>query len=189
MKKIKLSKDQIQKVVLSTLGFVALLYVYFSFFLGPLNKSRNSMLATIADLQDKVRASKSEIAKASNLERQASAATARFADLKARSPEGAPIAWFPPRMKTFFASKQMDKATVRLGNSDAFKESELADWMKYAWEIELPRADYAALGKALAELENTEPLFSITKLGIHAVPDDPKNQLVDLTIVTAIVKR
>jgi len=45
MSQARLSKDQIQKVALTGVGFVILLYVYFSFFLGPLNRSRNSMLA------------------------------------------------------------------------------------------------------------------------------------------------
>ena len=57
----KLTKDQIQKVALCAGGFVALLYVYFSFFLGPLNRSRATMQATIADLQAKLGNSKSEL--------------------------------------------------------------------------------------------------------------------------------
>ena len=48
MKPKNLTKDQIQKIILSALGFVALIYCYFNFFLGPLNKSRASMTATIA---------------------------------------------------------------------------------------------------------------------------------------------
>jgi len=45
--KVKLSKDQLQKVMLSAIGFIGLVYVYFSFFLGPLNTSRNAMLGQI----------------------------------------------------------------------------------------------------------------------------------------------
>ena len=43
----KLNKDQIQKIVLSTLGFIGLIYCYFNFFLGPLNRSRETMSKTI----------------------------------------------------------------------------------------------------------------------------------------------
>ena len=50
MKPKKLTKDQIQKIVLSGLGFIALIYCYFNFFLGPLNKSRASMNMTITDV-------------------------------------------------------------------------------------------------------------------------------------------
>lgn len=189
MKKIKLNKDQLQKVILSTLGFIGLLYVYFSFFLGPLNRSRDSMVVTISDLQSKVAESKNQILKANNLERQASAATARFAALQALCPEGAPIAWFPPRIKAFFGKKQIDKAGANLESSEAYKEPELAAWQKYKWEITLPKTDYAGLGKAVADLENSEPLLSIVRLKIHATPDDPRNQIVDIGAATALVKR
>jgi len=189
MKKLNLTKDQIQKLGLSLMGFVVLLYVYFSFFLGPLNKSRDSMLVTINDLQRKVAGSKNEMMKATNLETQAGAATTRFAALKALSPEGAPIAWFPPRMKVFFANQQIDKTTARLENSSVYKEPELAGWMRYSWLLDLPQTDFATTGKAIAALENSEPLLAITHLNIHAVADDPQFQQVSLGATTAIVKR
>jgi hypothetical protein len=186
---IKLTKDQIQKLLLSTIGFAILLYVYFSFFLGPLNKSRDSMEAKIRDLQAKLTSSKSEMSKASNLDRQAGAATTHFAALKAMSPEGAPIAWFPPRMKSFFASQQIDKAVARLDSNTAFKQPELSAWAKYTWVIDLPQADFATLGKAIAKLENTEPLLSIVRLSIHAVPEEAEFQQVNLSAATIIEKR
>jgi len=189
MKQIKLTKDQIQKLVLSTIGFIVLIYVYFSFFLGPLNRSRDTMLSSIADLQGKVANSKTEITKASNLEKQASSATTRFAALKALSPEGAPIAWFPPRMKAFFANQDIDKATARLESNGAFKEADLAGWTRYGWLFDLPQADFATLGKAMAALENTEPLLTITRINIRAIPEDPQFQQVSLTASTAMVKR
>jgi hypothetical protein len=189
MKQVKLTKDQIQKLMLSAMGFVVLLYVYFSFFLGPLNRSRDSMLATIDQVQAKITSSKSEITKASNLERQATTATTRFAALKALSPEGAPIAWFPPRMKTFFANQEIDKATVRLESSVAYKEPDLSTWMRYVWLVDLPQADFATLGKAIAALENSEPLLSITRVNVRALADDQQFQQVTLTASTAILKR
>src|SRR5205807_2725238 len=85
----KLSKDQIKKLLLSAMGFIFLLYVYFTFFLGPLQKIRAAALAQIEDRQKKIDGSKTEMAKAANLERQAKDATARFTLLKALSPEGA----------------------------------------------------------------------------------------------------
>jgi hypothetical protein len=150
MSQTRLSKDQIQKVSLTLVGFVILLYVYFSFFLGPLNRSRNAMMAKIADKRAKVNSSQANLAKTSKLEQQAKTATARFSALKALNPEGAAIAWFPPRMKLFFANQQVDKASARMENSSAFKQPELASWMKYMWLIEIPQADYGRLGKAIA---------------------------------------
>jgi len=185
----KLNKDQAKKVFLSTMGFVFLLYVYFTFFLGPLNKSRHDTQAKIADRQHKLDTSKSEMQKAVNLERQAKDATARFTALKALSPEGAPIAWFPPRMKSFFADQRIDKAVARLESNAGFKEPELSDWVKYNWVIELPQADYTTLGRAIAELENTEPLLCINKLSIHLVPDQAQFQQIAIAATTVIQKR
>jgi hypothetical protein len=186
---VKLSKDQIKKLMLSAMGFVVLVYVYFSFFLGPLNRSRDTMLAEIDELQGKVASSKSEMTRASNLEKQADASTKRFAALKALTPEGAPIAWFPPRMKTFFANLEIDRVTARLENSSTYKETDLANWMRYNWLLDLPQTDFSTLGKAVAALENTEPLLSITRISIKALPEDPQFQQVTISASTAMVKR
>jgi hypothetical protein len=186
---VKLNKDQIQKLFLSSIGFIVLVYVYFSFFLGPLNNSRDATLTQINDLQGKVASSKSELTKTANLEKQADASTKRFAALKALSPEGAPIAWFPPRIKTFFSNQEIDRASARLENSSPYKEADLANWTRYNWLIEIPQADYASMGKAVAALENTEPLLSITRINIKALPEEPQFQQVTLNASTAMVKR
>ncbi|MFL6591062.1 MAG: hypothetical protein ACJ8M4_12915 [Chthoniobacterales bacterium] len=186
---IKLTKDQMQKLMLSGMGFIVLVYVYFSFFLGPLNSSRDSMLAQTNDIQAKVAGSKNELSKTANLEKQALAATTRFAALKALSPEGAPIAWFPPRIRSFFANQEIDKASARMEGSTAFKEKDLENWMRYHWVIDLPQADFSTLGKAVAALENNEPLLSINRINIKALPEDPQFQQVLLNASTAMVKR
>jgi len=185
----KLNPDEIKKLALSVMGFVFLLYVYFTFFLGPLNKSHQAAQAAIADRQHKIDTSKNEMSKASDLERQAKDATGRFTSLKTLSPEGAPIAWFPPRIKSFFADQNIDKAVARLDSATTPKEAELAGWTKYNWLIDLPRTDYASLGQAVAALENTEPLLCMTKLSIHLVPDQPQFQQVTIAATTVIKKR
>ena len=185
----KFSKDQVKKLALSAMGFVFLLYVYFTFFLGPLQKARTATLAQISDRQKKIDTSKSEVTKASNLERQATDAMARFAALKSMAPEGAPIAWFPPKMKAFFATQGIDRAVARLESNTNFKQNELAAWTKFNWLIDLPQADFVAVGKSIAELENTQPLLSITKLSIHVLPEQPQFQQVAIAATTVIEKR
>ena len=185
----KFSKDQIKKLALSAMGFVVLLYVYFTFFLGPLKRAHDGTLAQIADRQKKIDTSKDEMTRVSTLERQAKDSAARFAALKSLSPEGAPIAWFPPRMKTFFANQQIDRAVARLESNTNFKQNELGAWTKYNWLIELPQADFTALGAAIAELENTQPLLAVTKLSIHVLPDQPQFQQVGIAATTVVEKR
>ncbi len=189
MKPNRPSKDQIQKIALSTLGFFGLIYCYFTFFLGPLQKSRATMAATIASVEAKMASSNTEMKKTANLEIQAKEATGRYEALKATTADGAPIAWFPPKMRTFFGDQGIEKVTARLESSAEFKQPELTDWVKDTWAIELPQSEYSALGKAIAELENTEPLLAINHLAIHAVPEDPQYQQVSLLAQTALFKK
>ncbi len=172
---VNLNKDQIQKLALSTIGFIVLLYVYFSFFLGPLNNSRDTAEAQITELQGKVASSKNELSKTANLEKQADASTKRFAALKALSPEGAPIAWFPPRLKAFFANQEIDKATARFETSVPFKETDLAGWMRYNWAIELPQADFSTLGKAVAALETPSRFLRLHTLALRHCRKTPSS--------------
>lgn len=190
MKKLNLTKEQIQKIVISGIGFIILVYVYLTFFLGPLNRSQATMLASIKDLQDKVGTSEQTLTNVANLERQAGAATKRYAALTDIFPEGAPIAWFPPRVKAFFANQRIDKATARLeSNGTPFKETDLTGWLRYTWTIDLPQSDFSVLGYAIAELENREPLLSVHHLNIHGLGDDPQYQQVTLNVSTAIQKK
>jgi hypothetical protein len=71
----------------------------------------------------------------------------------------------------------------------AFKDPELSAWMKYNWLIEVQQADYTTFGKAIADLENTEPLLSITKLTIRALPGQEQSQQIDLMVSNIIQKK
>jgi hypothetical protein len=189
MNHFKLTKDQIKKLGLSFVGFIFLLYVYFTFFLGPLQRSRADMLGKIADRQSKLDASKEETHKAAKREQNAKDATTRFAALRRINSEGAAIAWFPPRMKSFFAGEQIDKAVARLEGSATLTQDELSGWMKYNWIIDLPQTDYGTLGRAIADLENAEPLLCVTRISIHASADQPQFQHVELAAANFIEKR
>ena len=127
--------------------------------------------------------------KATKLEQNAKTATTRFAALRAVNAEGAPIAWFPPRMKAFFANEQIDKAVARLEGNSALKQDELSGWLRYNWVVDLPQADYGTLGKAIADLENAEPLLSVTRLSVHASPDQPQFQHIELAAANLIEKK
>ena len=185
----KFNKDQIQKIVLSTIGFIGLIYCYFNFFLGPLNRSRESMSKTIAEVQAKTASSKNEMKKTDNLEAQAREATGRYEAFKRTTADGAPIAWFPPKMKTFFGSHNIDKAAVRLESSGDFPQPELSSWLRDSWVIDLPQSEYEVLGKAIAQLENTEALLAVQRISIRAIPDQPQYQQVALSVQTVLLKK
>src|SRR5947208_15475070 len=128
--------------MLGGFGLIGLLYVYFTFVLGPLNNSRNSIQGKINELEQKIATSKAEISKATKLEESAHAATVRYDALRALSPDGAPIAWFPPRMKTFFAGQQIDKVMTRLEHSSVLKEKEVDPWNLYLTIVDWASRDF-----------------------------------------------
>ena len=147
------------------------------------------MTKTIAEVQAKTASSKSEMKKTDNLEAQAKEATGRYEAFKRTTAEGAPIAWFPPKMRSFFGNQGIDKAAVRLESSGDFPQPELSSWLKDSWVIDLPQSEYGVLGKAIAELENTEALLSVQKVSIRAIPDVPQYQQIALSVQTVLLKK
>ena len=106
--------------------------------------------------------------KATNLEKQATAATTRYAALKALEPGRRAHRLVPAADESLFR-QPADRQNHRPPRGQRpFKEADLAGWMRYNWLLDLPQTDFATLGKAIAELENTEPLLSIHHLNIHA---------------------
>ena len=83
----------------------------------------------------------------------------------------------------------IDKAAVRLESSGDFPQAELSSWLKDSWAIDLPQSDYGVLGKAIAQLENTEALLSVQKVSIRAIPDVPQYQQVALSVQTVLLKK
>src|SRR5436305_15264350 len=86
-----MNKEEPKKIVLGGWGLIASLYIYFSFFLGPLNKTRRSMQAQLDEVQAKLASSQTEIGRVAKLEESARTATARHEALRSLSPDGAPI--------------------------------------------------------------------------------------------------
>jgi hypothetical protein len=92
-------------------------------------------------------------------------------------------------MKTFFVNQSIEKSSVRLENSGGFRQPELADWLRYTWQIDLPQTDFATAGNAIAQLENNEPLLSISRLSIRSDASAPQFQQVNLTAANTVLKR
>jgi hypothetical protein len=85
------------------------------------------------------------------------------------------VAWFPPRLKQFFASTGIDQCTVRLGGERPIKERELEHFVRLQWSVELPRSRFIEFGAALARLENEQPLLLVDALAIKNL-EDPEFQ-------------
>jgi len=177
---MKLTKDQIQKIVLGGMMFFGVIYAYFTFLLTPLTTGREAALKEIEALGPKIDAARSQIAKTKAIEAKEPATRQLLAQVKALIPEGAPVAWFPTKLADHFKREGIDRVAVRMLSEAADKE--LPGFSRLAWAVEIPRVEFINLAVALAALENGEPLLEIHMLEIEAGRDDVQFQHALLTL-------
>jgi hypothetical protein len=177
---MKLTKDQIQKIVLGLMMMVGLIYAFFEFMLRPLGVSRDAAIKTEEELQPKILAAKAQIAKTKAIELEGPRAREIVDQVRALIPDGSPVAWFPPRIADFCKANGMERVSTRMNNESA--EKELTGFRRLNWGIEIPEADFGPFGAALAELENEEPLIEIQSLTIESGRDNVGHQRVVLNV-------
>ena len=182
---MKLGKDEIQKMVLGAMILVAVIYAYFSMLLWPLQAQQAAARVRIADLEPKITEAKSSIKAAENAEKDAPKALAVLGQVTSMIPEGAPVAWFPPRVAEFFKNRGVDKAVTR--NVSESAEKDLPTFRRVLWSIDLPKVDFIPFAAALAQFENEEPLVQVTSVVIEPNHDDVQAQHAVLS-VSNIVK-
>lgn len=181
---MKFGKDEIQKIALSALLLIGLLYCYFALLLGPLSRGEAKARAEIATLEPQIASAKKQIQKTAQMEKQAPEVKAVLDGLKARFPEGAPVAWFPPRMAEFFKWQGIERSLTRF-TAEA-PEKDLPGFRRLTWVIDLPRVEFVTLGGAIAALENDEPLLQITGVTVEASKEEPQMQHATLTVAMII---
>ena len=182
---MKLNKDQIQKIVLSSLMMIALIYCYFTFLIDPLGRRDKNNAAAIEELDGKLATARTAIKRSKSVQDQAKTAEETLAQVGDMVPEGAPIAWFPPRIKAFFDRHNLKNTTVQSMGEDAIDPT-LGGYRAARWSINIPQTGMAQLGIALAGLENEEKLLEITRLQITSVADSPEKQRVVMNVVTLL---
>ena len=168
MKMPRLSKDEIKKCILNLLGLIVLLYCYSAFLLRPLNQARARMITAMADSEKKLADGKRTVAQAAQLEESARNSHDRMTAIQELTPAGAPAAWFPPLMKSFFGTDQIEIGHVSLVNTTNLKQLELAEYAKMDWVIDIPDVNFLLLGRSIARLENERLLSNITDIRIRA---------------------
>ncbi len=182
---MKLTKDQIQKIFLSSLLMIGLIYCYFTFLIDPLGRRDKNNAAAIEELDGKLATARTEIKRSKSVQDQAKTAEETLAQVGDMVPEGAPIAWFPPRIKAFFDRHNIKNTTVQSVGMDAV-DATLGGYRNAHWTINIPQASMTQLGIALAGLENEEKLLEITRLQITSVADSPEKQHVSMNVVTLL---
>ena len=182
----KLTKDQIQKIALSSLMMIGLIYCYFTFLIAGLNKTDAACATGIEDLDKKISQAQSTIKRSGSVEESARSAEETLAQVKDMIPEGAPIAWFPPRMTAFFARHNIKNIVTRNSGIDTAPDAVMRDFRNASWTIDIPQVGASALGITLAGLENEEKLMEITRLQVSTQADAPEKQRVSLNLFTLL---
>jgi hypothetical protein len=177
---MKLTKEQTQKIALGAMMFCGVIYSYFEFLLGPLSAGRELAAKETEALAPKIAAARTQIAKTKAIEQKAPASLELLDQVKAMIPQGAPIAWVPTRLTELFKREGVDKASARMAGEPA--ERDLAGFGKFAWTVEIPRVEFITFARALAVLENSEPLMEVQSLEIEAGRDNVQFQRVSLTL-------
>jgi len=183
---MKLGKEEIQKIFLSVLLLIGLLYCYFTMLLGPLSKDETNARNTVASLVPQIDRAKAAIKDVAAREKSAPAYTKTIDEIKSLIPEGAPIAWFPPMITGFFKNHGLDKTPVHAAGEAG--EKDLAGFKRISWSVDIPRVEVSQLGKVISDLENEHPLLEITSLHIDALKENPQYQHASLSL-SIIVKQ
>ena len=163
---MKLNKDQKQKIILSSLLFIVVLYSYNEYLLGPLQTMQTRSKASDELLTPKLTDAKKQIAKTKLLEASWPESELIIKQVGELVPDGAPVAWFPPMLAEFFKQRGIEKITARVNKDGAAKA--MLGFKEIGWSIEIPAAEFVPLAAALSTLENEQPLIEIQSFDIEA---------------------
>lgn len=184
---MKLNKNQQQKMILGSMLVVGVLYATNEFLFSPLAVDRARLAEEITAHEPKLREMRGQIARTKGFEEKAPQATKLIAQVDAMIPDGAPIAWFPPKISDFFKLNGVEKAVAKFGTETPDKE--LTGYRKLTWSIDIPSADFLRFAQALSKLENAEPLFEFTGFEIKANREQPDSQRFLLSVQNIIKKQ
>lgn len=176
----KFSKDEIQKMVLGGMMFAVLLYVFFQYLLTPLGKQEKTLVKKADEFREKIRAADLEIRKSKNLEAQAASATEMMTAIKASTPPGLPIAWYPVRLNSFFKRHGLNSPIVQM-TGEAPAAGDLSSLLATGWSVTFDKSEFTKVGLAVAAMENESPMVQINDISIVASTDEPEFQKVVLT--------
>jgi hypothetical protein len=177
---MKLGKEEIQKLALGVLLLIGVVYSYFDMLLFPELRKQEAIRKNIESLTPEIAKATSQIKRTQELEKSAPAKTQIVPQVEAMIPDGAPVAWFPPRVSEFFKRHNIDKVAARMNTETV--EKELPGFRRITWTIDLPKVDFISCGKALCALENEDPIVEITSLHMETSQEDVESQRVLITV-------
>jgi hypothetical protein len=181
---MKLTKEQTQKLALGGVMLCVVVYAYFNFGLSPLAASREKAGKDLTAVEPQIKDAQAQLARTKALEIKEPAAQHLLDQVKAMTPDGSPIAWFPTRITDSFKKDRIEKASVRMVNE--FSEKELPGFSRITWAVDVPRVEFITLAGAISSIENAEPLVEVQGFEIEAGRDDALNQRASLNLASLV---
>lgn len=163
--------------------FIGLIYCYFTFLVSPLDAEKAAAQKEIETLQADTLAGKGTVRKLQDLQAEADKADEVLAQIESMIPEGAPVAWFPPKIKNFFEQHGITDINITKTAENRFDTAALDRFRKMTWVVEIPKANFVNFAIATAGLENSFPLVKISALKIDAIEESPE-QSIELTLIS-----
>jgi hypothetical protein len=177
---MKLGKEEIQKLALGILMLIGVVYSYFDMLLFPELKKQGAVAKNIASLTPEITKAKEQIKRVHELEKSAPGQTQVVPQVEKLIPDGAPVAWFPPRIGELFKKQGIDKVAAKMNTETA--EKDLPGFRRITWTVDFPKVDFIGYARALSTLENDEPLVAVTSLAIEPSADDIESQRALITV-------
>jgi len=177
---MKLGKDEIQKLALGILMLIGLVYSYFDMLLFPQMKKHTAVAKNITSITPEIAKAREQINRVQDMEKSAPQKTQVVPQVEALIPVGAPVAWFPPRVTELFKRQGIDKVAAKMNTE--MPEKEAPGFRRILWTIDFPKVDFVNYARALATLENEEPLVTVTSLTIEPSVDDVERQHALITV-------
>ncbi|HEX8372852.1 MAG TPA: hypothetical protein VF585_08740 [Chthoniobacterales bacterium] len=172
----KFNKDQIQKIFLSAILFVALIYGYFTYLLGPVTKKKEGDTKAIAETQVKIEEALKQIKLGKNAVERATASVATMEKIESLIPKEAAIAWFPPLVNQFFAKRGIPKVGLQLRSTTAVPGEGLERFKYINWDASFPPSPFFNVISALSDFENEMPLLAILSVRVGSAPTSVEDQ-------------
>lgn len=165
--------------MIMVLVFGAAVYAYFAYLLGPVNSEATRLEAENEQLEQRISTANAAIRGTQTLQHEAEVAEGIYDRITSLIPEGAPVAWFPPQVASYFRRLNVEDVRTRQVSRSSLPFSD--DFEVFSWTIEIPRISFIPLGIALSGFENEFPLVEISSIQIETVADDLEKQRVVLS--------
>jgi hypothetical protein len=184
---MKVSKENVQKIILGAIVCAGFLYYYTAQMLDPLTVREKVLTGQIRDLEAKIRDGRSKIAQArvvQGTEATKDEAQTAYAIMQEKIPSAQPIAWLPTRLGELFKARGLAKQNYHCETSGS--NTGIPGFHSSTWVVDFPAAPFSEFGSAVAGLENEDGLSQITKFQVSATSKDPQNHHAQFTFSTLV---